>query len=96
MKSKIIDTSDEWNRSGNYRKTNNFCCVEFGWPNPYHYLDTPEDDFKPENYPEVYHCAICAAEPTPYATTSIVELIENNARAQLVALNALSEMEAVN
>tara|TARA_R100001244_G_scaffold121845_1_gene91490 strand:+ start:112 stop:360 length:249 start_codon:yes stop_codon:yes gene_type:complete len=77
MKNIIIDN----------RKTNNRSTAEYGW------IVTPriEDDFK--YTPTAYRCSICEAEPTPYASTSIVELIENNARAQLVALNALNEME---
>jgi hypothetical protein len=76
---KIID-----NRN---RKSNNRSTAVFGW------IVTPtiEDNFK--YTPTAYKCAICEAEPTPYAPTNIVELIENNARAQLVALNALNEME---
>jgi hypothetical protein len=79
----------QWNRSGNYRKTNNFDCSQFGWPKPYQVLDTPEDDFKPEHYPDFYHCAICEAgsAPVPKPTreslcqifeeiTGIVETIE--------------------
>ena len=69
------------------RKSNNRNTTAYGW------IVTPtiEDDFK--YTPTAYRCAICEATRTPYASTSIVELIENNARAQLVALNALSEME---
>ena len=82
-------------RRGNYRKTNNFNCTQFGWPKPYLVLDTPQDDFKPENYPNEWHCAICEARRTPYAVTGapLEQLIEENAKAQLVALNTLSGRE---
>ena len=75
-------------RRGNYRKTNNFDCTQFGWPKPYLVLDTPEDDFKPENYTSKWHCAICASNGKYEQTKSLSEIFRD-----LTGISEIIEMQ---
>ncbi len=83
---------DQENRSAEDYEHPSLNPKEFG----YNAVTNIPDDFK--YTPTKYVCPKCnSSKCSPYAYTSeLNQLIESNAKAQLVALNNLNKMEAVN